>query len=216
MLHEDREKLTLDDMPASFHRVLRTYGVTAELYREPPGQLDARPAKGTPGPRGHFCQPKARVVTIEARYYHPEDPETIFHEAMHVITQPPFWHITDVHEDFVLMQFERSLSRRVHTPEVHARLVQWQEDTVSGITDEFLSRNALYRRSNYWRDGFAIARAVGLLDVCNEPTWCLADWDVLPQKTWEVVRDVHKGVARGSVRGLLRQARSPNRVKVLQ
>ena len=133
------------------------------------------------GPTGHGCDPIRKKVFIAtdigSRY------ETIIHELVHVIVQPPWaqWTIKSTPEEFILMQFERCLARAFFDMEIVDSVKAWQEETGLFIVGDReypmrLGDFDRYWQTHFWRHGFALCRTLGLIDHQNRPTLKMPKW----------------------------------------
>jgi len=139
------------------------------------------------GPRDHGCDTRKRIV------YFIEDPENwtswtsgpeaFLHEVVHVIVHCPWgveWTIDTTPEDFVLLQFERSLARALYSKENFRRVISWQRDTLVFMHNfDELSVYPEYYRSKLWKRGYQVARVLGILDAENKPTFQWPNWRAL-------------------------------------
>lgn len=99
------------------------------------------------------------------------------HELLHVVLQPPFTHIDDVPEDFVLMQVERAIANHlVEDPKARRAVLKWQDDT---IADRFAARMTYFRTNPAWKRGYVIAQKLGVLDERHRPTFKNPTWENL-------------------------------------
>jgi hypothetical protein len=96
----------------------------------------------------------------------------LLHEAMHMLTQPPFLSLDETPEQWILLQVEEAYAATLG-PDVLAAVQHWQLEVT-----EVLDPDAPGWRP-YWYEGFALARKLGLLDANDKPTWQWPDWSLL-------------------------------------
>lgn len=137
------------------------------------------------GPREHGCDLKKRIV------YFVDDPETswnavpeaFLHEIVHVIVACPWgsrWSIDTTPEDFLLLQFERSLARQFYSESDFRRVVTWQRETLVFMNNyDELGADPQYYLSKPWKRGYQVARVLGIVDDQNRPTFSWPNWKAL-------------------------------------
>lgn len=170
-----------------FVSVCSRYGVKIVEMDEVPDALR--------GPRLAGCSVSMNQVFVPRGWRDPvdahdrqfcidEEPETYIHELSHIICQPPNGTISDVPEDWLLIQFERQLARYA-MPTTIQRVIMWQHETEAPLVCApacVLSEFGNYRRDPAWQRGFCLAQKVGLLDSHRRPTWRRADWSKLTRR----------------------------------
>jgi hypothetical protein len=137
------------------------------------------------GPQGHACCPRRRRVYVHELMSDGSDPLSrpahvayVFHELMHVYLQPPWWQISEVPEEMLLLPVERSMARAQFDREVYREVINYQEMTttwVSGGVDELGTTG--YRNTTWWRRGFQLARVLGVLTDRGRPTYTQPVWE---------------------------------------
>ena len=98
--------------------------------------------------------------------------EGLLHEAMHLLTHPPYASIEEVPEPWILFQVELAYAESLG-PDVLLRVKVWQSEVIAANDPESP------KFKDYWRQGYRIARKVGLLDAKDRPTYQWPDWTVL-------------------------------------
>ncbi len=107
--------------------------------------------------------------------------EALLHEAMHILTQSPYASIDEIPEPWILFQVELAYAKALGR-DVLIAVEAWQADVIEANHPESPKFIA------YWRQGYVIARKVGLLDANNEPTYKWPNWSVLSaeeQDSWQ-------------------------------
>lgn len=161
-------------MTLEFHDVAQRLGVRLLLTDESTARDDdGRTAK---------LSLRRRAV-----WYSPASlPEQTLHEMMHVILTPTKRvtgypqeiALDSMPEDLFVLQYERCVARLL-SGEIYDRVCDWQSETETWFING--PRERLYdvwgfERTGGWRAGFAFARALGILDSNNRPTWRRPRW----------------------------------------
>lgn len=160
-------------MTLALHDVAQRLGVRLRLTDECSACKDGRSAN---------LSLRRRTV----RYSTASLPEHILHEMVHVALTPPKRMtgypqeiaLDSMPEDLFLLQYERCVARML-SREIYDRVVDWQGETETwfiGPPRERLCDTLGYERTDGWRSGFGFARALGILDHRNRPTWNRPHW----------------------------------------
>jgi len=165
-------------MATSIFEIARRYGVGVEYHPEVPE------TQKLAGSSGMGCDVERRVVLIEERVRGKEDPETLLHEIVHVIVNPPGVGIEVIHEGWILLQFERALARQALTEEEYAAVVDYQTATSIDLYEDdkwicILDDAPEPEKLSFWQEGVARCQLLGLLDEENRVTWQPPDWSCL-------------------------------------
>lgn len=105
--------------------------------------------------------------------------ESHLHEMMHIVTHPTGCVVDYVRENWLLMQVEREVARTMLHPRDFRRVVGWQQFTrVSDDMDLYDSRSprSYWLLDDIWKDGYALAKTVGLLGPEGRPTFQYPTW----------------------------------------
>ena len=167
-----------------------------------PTEQDQFPSAAfTAAPAGYLCDLATNSILVPADYswqthvdnHSPEYGfEAFLHEAMHLIMQPPFATITELPERWVLMQVEVSIARALVDKEGVDLVTAWQRYTLTGTGGEGNSDDGrfIHWQQGYWKEGYRLARKVGVLDCGNRPTWHWPNWRRLSKRERESWREL--------------------------
>ncbi len=160
-------------MTLELHDVAQRLGVSLWLTDESRACVNARSAN---------LSLRHRAVW----YSEHSSPEHVLHEMMHLACTPTKRFtgypqeiaLDHMPEDLLLLQYERCVARLMRE-EIHDRVCDWQAETSTWFLNgpgEFLYDIHGFERTGGWRAGFALARALGILDHNNRPTWRRPRW----------------------------------------
>jgi hypothetical protein len=142
------------------------------------------------GPRGHQMSLKKKEILLNPptdRMREDQvavvDQVAVLHEIAHAYTHPPFFSLEDCPEDFVLMQWERSVARHC-TPGIYDAVVEWQMESEAKHPDCALHAvyeqcGVSYTHTSWWRSGFALLRKLGGLTTRGRPTFRPLAWHLV-------------------------------------
>ncbi len=143
-------------------------------------------------PGGKAWRKEALTLDEGENYTGPEYGfEAWLHEVMHVLVQPPFASITEVPEDWLLMQVELPYARAIGDAEAVRLVRAWQDVTMRVTVDAGPNDcGPDWRRTKpWWKEGYRLARKLGVLNKRNEPTWKWPDWSKLTASEGESWHD---------------------------
>jgi hypothetical protein len=152
-------------------------------------------------PAGYLCDVDANSIRVPADYdwqshvdgYAPRYGFQCFlHEAIHLIVQPPFASIDEMPERWLLMQVELAYAKALVDKEGIDLVTAWQRYTLTGSERPYVvgKDDFIHWQQPYWREGYRLARKVGLLDVDNQPTWARPNW----RRLSKVERESWRGI----------------------
>jgi hypothetical protein len=117
------------------------------------------------------------VARREVYLFGDNNVESHLHEMMHIITHPAGCKLSVVRENWMLMQFERELARKMLPNSMFRRVVSWQRGTEASDNSElFANKREYWRDKGMWLDGRERAVEVGLLDKKGYPTFKYPTW----------------------------------------
>ena len=110
--------------------------------------------------------------------------EEIFHELMHIVFAVPGLEIEETPEDIVLLQAERAIGWHVsECRRAWGDLIAFQANTTAPLVHNLdgasLGRrlgSVGFERKRGWREGFVLARRLGVIDDARRPTWRRPRW----------------------------------------
>lgn len=158
--------------------IAERYGIIVEYLSE-------IPQKNTLAPGMAFgCDPARNILFIREDYKGKENLSIAegLHEVMHILLTPPGTDIGYIHEAWVLLQFERAFSSQYLSPEDHEQVLDYQDMTSLDLWEEgsvcfdILADVPNPEEKDWWQEGLARARRVGLLDEQNKVTWQRPTW----------------------------------------
>ena len=185
-------------------RLCRRLGISIEsTHVAAPLTMGAAASSYTDTPSAYACDVVTKKIIVpggkawrkEALTVDEHGPEYGFeawlHECMHVLMQPPFATISEVPEDWLIMQVELPYALAIGDAAAVRAVKAWQDVTMRVTVDAGPNDcgEDWRRRKPWWKEGYRLARKLGVLNKRNEPTWRWPDWDALTLAESESWRD---------------------------
>lgn len=159
--------------------------------------------KASIGPRGFALDIERRSIYVKCSGLttdHLLQTAALWHEACHIICQPPRFDIEQVAEHTMLLQFERAVAAACFYRHDLCDVIEYQLGTaideydLQGVWLQELrdagklfaaqTRKAYMTTKIGWNRGFQLAQKLGLLDGKLQPTFETADWSKLTRQDW--------------------------------